>query len=89
MSPPQICTDKSISSNTTNSSCRSSIVCEDVFLNTQDNYILDILEELQCSVFATNNISFDDNSSAGTEKTTLPVHAVFGTIFNLNRKVLS
>ena len=50
---------------------------------------MDILEVLQCSVFATNNISFDDNSAAGTEKTTLPVHAVFDTIFNLNRKVLS
>ena len=84
-SPPLVCTDTSLSNNATSSDVRSGIVSEDLCLNTQDEEILNILEELQCPRDDRGRNSF----CSTTEKSRLSGHFVSETIFNLSRKVLS
>ena len=71
LSPPKICTDTSTLGNATSSSCRSN-ASEDISFNTQDNEILGILEELQCSAnVSVNNLFCENNVSSGTEQSRL------------------
>ena len=68
---PNICTDTCALGNDTSSSCRSN-ASEDISFNTQDNEILGILEELQCSAnVSVNNLFCENNLSSGTEQSRL------------------
>ena len=59
-------------------------------LHTQDNEILGILEELQCSAnVSVNNLFCENNVSPDTEQSRLSGYFASNTVFNLSRKVIS
>ena len=89
LSPPKISSDTSTLGNATSSSCRSN-ASEDISFNTQDNEILGILEELQCSAnVSVNNLFCENNVSSGTEQSRLSGYFASNIVFNLSRKVFS
>ena len=80
--PPVLNTDTSTSHNAGNSSIRSICASADLSLNTHDEEILNILEELQCSV--------DQRIvEKRTEQCRLSGNFVSDTVFNLINNVLS
>ena len=75
-------TDTSTSHNASNSSIRSTCASIDLSLDTHDEEILNILEELQCS---TDQRIVEEC----TEQCRLTGNFISDTVFNLNNKVLS
>ena len=80
--PPVLNTDTSTSHNVSNSSIRSTCASADLSLDTHDEEILNILEELQCSA---DQIIVEKC----TEQCRLTGNFVSDTVFNLSNKVLS